>query len=142
MVYETDDPAVATVNSNGLISALVPGMTNIRIVYPSGEIVTYIISVEDDFVRGDANLDGKVTAEDAAQMLLYAAAMGAGDKMPIYSAEDTEKENKALRQSDTNNDGHVNAEDAANDLLYTAIVGAEGKSDWGRVLGKLDDITA
>ena len=121
----------------------------IQITLPSGDTITCQLTVADDFVLGDVNLDRKVTAEDAAQMLLYAAARGAGketqfnpENVAMYTADNEALEAKARRQADTNGDGLINAEDAANDLMYAAAVGAEGKADWDAILSKPDETTA
>ena len=69
---------------------------------------------------GDINGDNNINAEDAAQVLVAAAQIGAG-----YSDILTDAQKKA---ADINGDGKINAEDAAIILQYAAAVGA-GYSD-------------
>lgn len=140
-VYNAGDSNVVTVDEDGKLHAVQPGNAVVEVTLPTGAVIAYQITVEDVFNRGDVNLDGKVTAEDAAQMLIYAAAKGAGADTKLLS-DDEALETRALRQADTNGDGKVNAEDAANDLIYAAIAGAEGKADWSTILGTPDETTA
>jgi hypothetical protein len=69
---------------------------------------------------GDINGDNNINANDAAQVLVVAAQIGAG-----YSDILTDAQKKA---ADINGDGKINAEDAAIILQYAAAVGA-GYSD-------------
>ncbi len=90
-----------------------------------------------DGLPGDANLTGKVSAEDAADVLIYAAAQGAGETgITPYSGSDPALCDLSLRLSDTDRNGKINAEDAANILLYAAMEGAQGKADWDLILAK------
>ncbi len=76
--------------------------------------------------RGDCNGDGVVAADDAAEILIYAAAVGGGETPSLDEA--------ALLACDTNGDGSINASDAANVLIYASIRGASGTADWSEVL--------
>ena len=66
---------------------------------------------------GDVNLDGAVNASDAAQILIYAAEIGAG-KTPELPDEDW------LTRADYDMSGGVNASDAALVLIFAAEQGA------------------
>ena len=88
---------------------------------------------------GDVNLDGNVDALDASQILMYAAAKGAGEDAPLYSAENTASEQTALANADVDGNGTIDAVDAANILMYSAIAGAEGSADWNDVLAKPEE---
>ena len=140
-VYSVSDPSVAEIDENGILFARKPGTVEVKVTLPSGDVTTYQITVEEEICLGDANLDGDITAEDAAQILIYAAAKGAGEETVLYS-DDAALDAKAKRQADTNGDGIINAEDAANVLLYAALSGAEFKADWSEILGKSDETTA
>ena len=70
----------------------------------------------DAFLLGDVNGDGTVNASDAAQILIAAAAVGAGGKSGL-----TEQQSRA---AEVNGDGQINASDAAVVLIYAAAVGA------------------
>ena len=108
----------------------------------TGESYTLNLTTTSDEERGllgDATLDGVVNAEDAASVLIYAAARGAGEDMALYSAEDGIAEANAKSLADTNGDGLINAEDAANILIYSAMAGADGDADWNAVLGKPEE---
>lgn len=77
---------------------------------------------------GDADGNGEIDALDAAEILLYAAAQGAGEtyENPAFIAEN----------ADTDGNGTIDAIDASNVLIYAAIAGAEGSADWSVVLAE------
>lgn len=70
---------------------------------------------------GDVNEDNSVNASDAADILIAAARIGAGETESGLSREQQQL-------ADVNLDGDVNAEDAAVILQYTAAVGAKNFS--------------
>lgn len=74
---------------------------------------------------GDVNGDDAVNASDAADILLAAAAVGAGEENGLTAAQ--------MKAADINNDGKIDASDAATALLYAAAVGA------GQVDAKIED---
>ncbi|MDE5884963.1 MAG: hypothetical protein K2H29_07825 [Oscillospiraceae bacterium] len=74
----------------------------------------YIIYLQ-DVALGDVNADGTVNAQDAAEILVYAALTGAG--------EDPEQNADWLDLADYNQDGIINAEDGADILVYAASYG-------------------
>ena len=139
--YAIAETNVADVDENGCLHALNLGETEIIVTLPNGKTITYQIKVEEELMKGDANLDKKVNAEDAAQILIYAAARGAGEDAKLTSKY-AFIEAKTLRQGDTSGDGIVNAEDAANILLFAAASGADGMADWNTVLGIPTETTA
>lgn len=67
-------------------------------------------------LTGDANVDGKVDATDAAAVLIAAAATGSGGETTLTP--------EGVVLADANADGEVNAADAANILSYAAAVGS------------------
>ena len=69
---------------------------------------------------GDVNGDGEVNAADASELLIAAAAIGAGDDSLLTE--------ELLAVGDINKDGIVNASDAAAILQYAAELGA-GNAD-------------
>lgn len=71
-----------------------------------------------DVLIGDADNDGAVTALDAADVLVYAAAIGSGGTPEIPDAE-------WLTRADHNADGMIDASDAAAILVQSAAEGAE-----------------
>ncbi|MDE5564910.1 MAG: dockerin type I repeat-containing protein, partial [Oscillospiraceae bacterium] len=81
----------------------------------------YVIYFTED-VAGDVNLDGAVNASDAAQVLIYAAMVGA-EGITTDNTPDT----AWLHRADHNADGAVNASDAAQILIKAAEHGANGK---------------
>ena len=99
-------------------------------------------------VKGDVNNDGIANASDAAKVLIYTAAINAGQKdVNIYSADNADLERFAYFLGDTNGESEdlgktasydatvespLNASDAAQILIYTAAVNASstGKADW------------
>ncbi len=77
-----------------------------EIHFPVGEAILY----------GDADNDGEVNAADAAEVLVYAAAVGTG-------AEPELPDENWLLRADYNADGEVNAYDASEILVYAAKQG-------------------
>lgn len=67
-------------------------------------------------LRGDTDNDGAVTAADAAQVLIYAAAVGSGETPEVPDEEWT------LR-ADYDEDGDIDAADAAGILIFAAKAG-------------------
>lgn len=65
---------------------------------------------------GDVNGDTTINASDAANVLIAAAAAGAGRELGLTEAQ--------IRAADVNEDSTVNASDAAVILIYSAAVGA------------------
>ena len=88
---------------------------------------------------GDADLNGDVDALDAATVLMYAAAVGAGETPAIYSSENAEAEAIALKIADTDGNGTIDAIDAANVLMYSAMMGAEATANWSDVLAAKEE---
>ncbi len=97
-------------------------------------------------VKGDANLDSEVNAIDAAKVLIYAAARGAGEDVALYSEDDVTLETLAYFLADVDGESRncgedgsdLNAIDAACILVFAADKGANpGKSVavmWDEVL--------
>ena len=69
-----------------------------------------------EFLLGDVNLDGKVDSSDAADILIAAAAVGAGADQGLNETQ--------IQAADVNGDGIYNAGDAAVVLMYAAAIGA------------------
>ena len=86
-------------------------------------------------VKGDANLDGTADAKDAAAVLIYAAAIGAGQDAPLYSDSDAASENLAFFLAEVNSSGDADAKDAAAILEYSAAIGSGEPKTWDEVLG-------
>lgn len=90
-------------------------------------------------VKGDANMDGKADAKDAAEILVYAAAVGAGTERPLYSEDDETLEAFVLMLSNVNGtddrDFRLDATDAAAILVYAATVGSGNEVTWEEILG-------
>lgn len=76
----------------------------------------YVIYLTDD-VQGDVNLDGEVDAADAAEILVYAAALGA-------NSLDAPPDAAWLARADYDGNGMVDAPDAAEILIEAARRGA------------------
>ena len=107
------------------------------------------VTIEDDFtgqtiekavdicigVKGDANLDGTADAKDAAAILTYAAAAGAGQSTPLYSADDRTMEDLAFYLAEVNTSGDADAKDAALILAYAAAAGSGEPKTWEEILG-------
>ena len=72
--------------------------------------------------EGDVNGNGAVNAEDAAEILIFAAARGAGES---YESETFHPE-----FADVDGNGIIDAADATNVLIYAATVGSEGSAEW------------
>ncbi len=76
---------------------------------------TYVLYLT-DAIRGNVNLDGAVNAEDATEVLIYAAKLGTGKSDP-------DKDAAWLDRADCNGDHVINAEDATWILQYAAARG-------------------
>ena len=91
--------------------------------------VTYRIGL-----RGDVDLDGAVTASDAARILIFSARKGAGEEAHIA---DTEDDAFAQFLGDVNGSSdaqELNASDAACVLIYAAVTGSGQTPDWEKIL--------
>ena len=77
---------------------------SLSITIPSGYGETTIEDACSIFigVKGDANLDSVTDAKDAASILVYAAATGAGTAEPLYSETDAQLESFAYFLADVN----------------------------------------
>ncbi len=130
----------------------VSGMSPTKIYKEGGFEYLLTLEISDEFgtqtfeeacslyvgVKGDANLDGSVDAVDAAQILVYAAAAGAGTESHLYSDTDTQKEAFAHFLADVNGtaaDSSLDATDAAAILVYAAQSGSGKDITWDEVLG-------
>ncbi len=80
------------------------------------EYVIRFTSGSSELLLGDADNNGKVTAEDAAQVLMYAAAVGAGEKPELPDADWN-------KRADYDEDGDIDAADAAGILIAAAKSG-------------------
>ncbi len=82
-----------------------------------GTVETYVVSFDylSLITYGDVNYDGDVNANDAADLLVYAAQAGTGNAPEV--TEDW------LTRADFNMDGVVDANDASEILLYSAMMG-------------------
>lgn len=70
-----------------------------------------------NFLRGDVNLDGKIDASDAADILVYCAAIGSGETPAVPDDE-------WLDRADFSETGVVDAASATDILVYAAEQGA------------------
>lgn len=86
-----------------------------------GQVNEFTIVFRDllDGLEGDANNDGNVNAVDAAEILIYAAAVGAGD------TPETPDDEWVLR-ADFDCNEKIDAVDAAEVLIYAALSGVGG----------------
>lgn len=85
--------------------------------------------------KGDANLDGVADATDAAAILIYAAADGAGQAAYLVSETDTESEALALLLANVDASAKTDANDAAFILTYAALIGSGEDADWETIIG-------
>ena len=140
----------AAYDALGAAYCKVPLKVTIKDHLPDGTAVEAVLTPDSETpfisnaiigVKGDTNLDGTCAADDAAEVLIYAAAYGAGEDAAIcnnadaitalgeevcqnfsYFLSDTDGENE--EHDDTNSP--VNAADAANQLIFAAFEGAQG----------------
>ena len=85
-------------------------------------------------VKGDANLDGTADAKDAAKLLEYAAAVGAGQDASLYSGIDERVESFTFFLAEVNAAGDADAKDAAAILEYAAAIGSGEPKSWKEIL--------
>lgn len=99
---------------------MVPGLEGLRIVVdpePARQPV-----------KGDVNADGVINAEDATEILKYAAKNGTGG-----SGITQEEHDRFLTYGDVSGDGVVNANDATGILRYAASVGTGTPLTWEEI---------
>ena len=77
----------------------------------------------------------RADAKDAAAILTYAAAAGAGQSTPLYSADDRTMEDLAFYLAEVNTSGDADAKDAALILAYAAAAGSGEPKTWEEILG-------
>ena len=100
-------------------------------------------------VKGDTDLNGAVNAADAANVLLYAAAKGAGEDAVICSDTDDALEQYAFFLADVDTESRegatdaatLNATDAASILIFAALTGAMGVDENGESFARWIDET-
>ena len=105
-----------TADENGCINA---DFTPVRVSEGAETFVMPVPVIEsdpEDKARGDVNGDSTVNASDAAQILIAAAAIGAGNPSGLTDVQ--------ITVADVNHDSIVNASDAAVVLIYAAAIGA------------------
>ncbi len=110
----------ATISANRLTEAQVEAAAAhplVKSLLPQADQAAYWHDPTDTvlpYSTGDPNGDGTVNASDATEVLLLAAAGGAGAEHSVLD----------LAKNDVNGDGVVDALDASSILVYTADVGA------------------
>ena len=117
--YSSSDPDVAIVAPDGTITALSKGTALITVFdtdYHTIQLTVIVEAPQKQTLLGDVNGDGIVNASDAAQILIAAAAFGAGNSYGLTNAQ--------ITAADVNGDGSINASDAAVILIYAAGIGA------------------
>jgi hypothetical protein len=100
--------------------------------YDTGyEVVTFTLTFTPSslsYLKGDANLDGVVDADDAYEVLCYYATHSVGAN---YCFDYDPEVNASIANAvDINGDGVLNAEDAYLILLYYAQASVGGAADW------------
>ena len=109
---------MAIVSDTGLVTATGVGTAHIVLTDPDDIKAIFTVTVKEkpQAELGDADGSGSIDASDAAQILITAALLGAGED-PGLSYE--------LRTaSDVDSDGEISAADAAAVLRYAAALGA------------------
>jgi len=125
-------------------------------VYYDGQALEGVTAKAYIGVKGDADLNGVVNAEDAAKVLIYAAAKGAGKEAYLVDAVETDDTLEAFAYFLADTDGEstdngatsgiagatnasaVDSIDAANILVYAARLGSKGQADW---INEVDEVT-
>ena len=106
-----------TADENGRINA---DFTPVRDVDGAETFVMLVPTSESapqpEQLLGDVNGDSKINASDAAQILIAAAAIGAGGESGLTEAQ--------MAAANVNGDSAINASDAAIVLIYAAAIGA------------------
>ncbi len=95
-------------------------------VHPTAEghrwIATEVLAASGLLKKGDVNGDAEINAMDATEILIYAAAVGAGGEATLTDGQ--------LSAADVNADAERNAMDATKILMYAAEAGAGGNPSW------------
>ena len=121
-IYKNSSNAICnyTLNNKNYFTGVIygyPGSTAQTYAEKNGYHFESLGSAPQSAGLGDINEDNTVNASDAAQILIAAAAEGAGGGYGLTDAQ--------MQAADLNADGTVNASDAALVLIYAAYVGAE-----------------
>ncbi len=104
IVWSTDDAAVATVDDNGLVTAIAPGCTTIKAIAADGSRKMTSVEIEVMLIKGDSNNNGAVTITDAVNTANYAS----GNEVETFCFE----------AGDVNSDGEITSADA----LVTVVI--------------------
>lgn len=116
--WEVADPSVATVDNDGVVTALSEGTTTVTAISVNkGFKQTCEVTVGGDLVKGDVNGDNKVDVADALAILSYVVGkQGLSDKQ--------------ITASDVDKNAVVNANDALKILKYS--VGKITQEEWDK----------
>ncbi len=100
---------------------------------------SYLFSTVVSGLRGDANNDQAVNANDAAAILVYAASRGAGENPTLcgddeYTAYFLADVNEGSRNCGNGDGTSLDATDASAILTYAAIAGSGETADWNEIL--------
>ncbi len=113
IIWSTSDPSVATVDKNGLIEAVGSGIAHIIATDDEGYSTMCTVTIpKNKFVCGDCNVDGEINAQDAAEILVYSANLGAGLALEL--------DETMTKVYDYNEDDIINSLDAAAILIESA----------------------
>lgn len=94
-------------------------------VMPALKDVKIVVDGAAERLKGDVTNDGRINAEDATEVLVYAAMLGTG------GAEISESRHADMKQyGDVSGDGVVNANDATGILRYAAAIGTNTPVTW------------
>ena len=73
LTYKSGDTNIAVVSSSGVITAFTSGKTVISVIDDEYNVVQINLTVSDKLLKGDTNLDGRVSISDAVAILQYMA---------------------------------------------------------------------
>ena len=73
LTYKSGDTNIAIVSSSGVITAFASGKTVISVIDDEYNVVQINLTVSDKLLKGDANLDGRVSISDSVAILQYIA---------------------------------------------------------------------
>lgn len=115
LLYTSSNTAVATVDENGVVTAVAPGNASISCTSEENPDIKAVCKIKvlegtnpDALTAGDVNKDGSINAADALLVLKHAA------KVSIISEE------KLLKAADINDDNNIDAKDALDILKIAA----------------------
>lgn len=124
-VYNSSsDHVFASTVSNGMLYIVYNGISGTE---------TAKIVLGESALRGDVDMDEKITMDDAYQTLIYASHHALGENDYTFTTDET-LEPIACQAADVDEDGDVDMTDAYYILVYSSYVSLGEEKDWSELI--------